>query len=82
MKASVEISMYPLTKDYEGFVLDFIARLRVHDGLRVEVNTLSTQIFGDYDAIMNALQQEIKLSFQQGVTASMVIKVLNIEGVK
>ena len=74
--------MYPLTKDYEGFILDFIARLRAHDGLHIEVNTLSTQIFGDYDAIMNALQQEIKLSFQQGITASMVVKVLNIEGVK
>ncbi|MCB0596254.1 MAG: hypothetical protein H6557_19505 [Lewinellaceae bacterium] len=80
MKASAEISMYPLTKNYEGLILDFIARLRAHDGLRVEANSLSTQIFGEYDAIMVALHQEIKLSFQQGVAASMVIKVLNVEG--
>ena len=80
MKASAEISMYPLDKDYEGYILDFIARIRLHEGLRVEVNSLSTQIFGDYDTIMNALHQEIKLSFNQGVTASMVIKVLNVEG--
>ena len=72
--------MYPLTKDYEGLILDFIARLRGHEGLRVEVNSLSTQIFGDYDAIMNALHQEIKLSFQQRVTTSVVLKVLNVEG--
>ena len=80
MKASAEISMYPLDKDYEGYILDFIARIRLHEGLRVEVNSLSTQIFGDYDTLMNALHQEIKLSFNQGVTASMVIKVLNVEG--
>ncbi|MCB0584048.1 MAG: thiamine-binding protein [Phaeodactylibacter sp.] len=80
MKASAEISMYPLDKDYEGYILDFIARIRLHEGLQVEVNSLSTQIFGDYDTIMNALHQEIKLSFNQGVTASMVIKVLNVEG--
>ncbi|MCO6487477.1 MAG: hypothetical protein J5I98_03615 [Phaeodactylibacter sp.] len=72
--------LYPLDKDYEGFVLDFIARLRGHEGLRIEVNSLSTQVFGEYDAIMHALQQEIRLSFQQGATASMVIKILNVAG--
>ncbi|MCO6477371.1 MAG: hypothetical protein J5I94_12150 [Phaeodactylibacter sp.] len=80
MKASAEISMYPLTRDYEGLILDFIARLRGYEELDVKVNSLSTQAFGDYDAIMEALQREIKLSFQQGVPTSMVIKVLNVEG--
>ncbi len=79
MKASAEISMYPLSRDYEGLILDFIARLRGYDELDVKVNSLSTQIFGDYDVIMQALQQEIRLSFQQGVTTSMVIKVLNVD---
>lgn len=71
--------MYPLSRDYEGLILDFIARLRGYDELDVKVNSLSTQIFGDYDVIMQALQQEIRLSFQQGVTTSMVIKVLNVD---
>ncbi len=78
MKISAEISMYPLSPEYEQPILDFIARLKAHSSLRVEVNSLSTQLFGDYDAVMAALQQEIKKSFQQGHTISMVMKILNV----
>ena len=78
MKTAVEISMYPLNADYEPPILDFIRRLNEHPNLQVETNRLSTQIFGEYDEIMAALQREIRVSFQQGNTVSMVLKVLNV----
>lgn len=78
MQASVEISMYPLTKDYETAILDFIARLNTYTDLKIETNKLSTQIFGEYDRVMSALQREMKTSFEQDSTVIMVMKVLNV----
>lgn len=79
MKAAVDISMYPLKEDYEAPILDFIHRLRKHPGLAIHTNSLSTQITGDYDLIMEVLKQEIKTSFLANTTQIMVLKILNIE---
>lgn len=78
MKTSVEISMYPLTPDYETPILDFIKRLNTHPNLKIETNTMSTQIFGDYNEIMAALNKEMKVSLEQGDTTVMVMKVLKV----
>ena len=59
MKATIEISMYPLSNDYIQRVLDFLETLNQHDNITVETNGLSTQIFGDYDDLMDILKLEI-----------------------
>lgn len=59
MKATIEISMYPLSDDYIQRVLDFLKTLNQHDNITVETNGLSTQIFGDYDDLMEILKMEI-----------------------
>lgn len=56
MQASAEISMYPLTEQYEAPIIQFIEQLKQTDGLKVEVNGLSTQIFGEYNVVMDALK--------------------------
>lgn len=76
MTIAVEISMYPLTEDYEPSILDFIARLEAHDGLRVEINSMSTQIFGEYDTLMPHLQATMKQTFAAGGPTVMNLKVL------
>lgn len=78
MQASVEISMYPLTKDYEAPILDFIKRLNQYPELVVETNRLSTQVFGVYDHLMEVVSKEIKTSFLQDNTVVMVMKILNV----
>lgn len=77
MKASLEISMYPLDKDYERPILDFIERLNGHPELSVRTNTMSTQVFGDYDVLMAAVTQEMKRSFEQEPSVVVVMKVIN-----
>lgn len=77
MKASVEISMYPLHEEYKTPILDFIQRLNAHAGLTVRTNTMSTQVFGEYDELMAALTREMKASFRQGAPYIMVLKVIN-----
>ena len=79
MKASVEISMYPLKETYVPAIVDFIERLNQHKGLIIKTNTMSTQIFGDYDQIMAALTQEMKITFEKEKVAVMVLKVINMD---
>jgi uncharacterized protein YqgV (UPF0045/DUF77 family) len=57
--------MYPLHEGYEADITDFILRLRKHEGLRVETNGMSTQVFGDYDVVFKAVQQETKAALEQ-----------------
>ncbi len=64
MQATVEISLNPLSENYEQIVVEFIMRLKKYNGLRIDVNGLSTQIFGDYDRIMDILKTEMKRVFE------------------
>jgi len=77
MGVSVEISMYPLNENYKQPILNFIERLRSHDGLEVITNNLSTRIFGDFDTVMPIVQQEMKTTFDDPNTIVMVMKVIN-----
>lgn len=65
MKLSVEISNYPLTEDYIPAIQDFIDRLNAHHELEVMTNTMSTQVFGDYDVVMDVMKKEIRQSYKQ-----------------
>lgn len=65
MEISVEISMYPLTDNYLPYIKSFIERLQSTQGLSVVGNTISTQIFGDYDLVMDTVKKEIKHSWDE-----------------
>lgn len=77
MKLSVEISKYPLHQDYIPFIKGFIDRLNEYKDLKVITNTLSTQIFGDYDLVMQVLNTEIKRSYEEFGKAIFVCKFLS-----
>jgi len=63
MKCSVEISMYPLDVNYIEPITFFINRLKRHPFISLITNSMSTQVFGDYDNVMTAIQKEMKNSF-------------------
>jgi uncharacterized protein YqgV (UPF0045/DUF77 family) len=60
MKASIELSLYPLKDDYKEKIIAFILRLKKHKNVSVQPNGMSTQIFGDYDEIMDIVKNELK----------------------
>lgn len=64
MEISVEITLSPLQDEYEEQIIRFIKKLRA-SGLTVVENALSTQVFGEYDLVMNILQREIKESLEK-----------------
>ena len=68
--------MYPLDRSYEEPIWAFIGYLKNYEALRVETNAMSTQVFGEYDTLMQALQVEIKRSFSNGLPCVMVLKVI------
>ena len=62
MNISVEFTLMPLQTDFESPIIDFIIRLRASEFTVIE-NPLSTQIYGEYDALMLFLSATIKKSF-------------------
>lgn len=78
MNTSVEISYYPLNVEYIPPIKDFIARMNSYDDLRVQTNGMSTQVFGNYANVMNALTTEIKKSFELPHSV-FVLKIINAD---
>ena len=76
MEIGVEISLYPLRSDYIPPIEDVIARLNAEARLRVVTNSMSTQVFGDYEHVMQCLVRELRTSFERHGTAVFVMKVL------
>ncbi len=62
MNISVELTFSPLQDDFEDHIIGFIKKLR-DSGLTILENPLSTQVYGDYDTVMQALNTEIKTAF-------------------
>jgi uncharacterized protein YqgV (UPF0045/DUF77 family) len=76
MDIGVEISLYPLHQEYIPPIDDFIARVNADGALRVVTNSMSTQVFGDYDAVMQRLVRELRTTFERNDKAIFVMKVL------
>lgn len=79
MNVSIEISMYPLTPHFGLPILQFIEKLKTNPLIEVKSNTMSTQIFGPYDLVMEILTKEIKMAFETELTVSMVLKLVNMD---
>ncbi|HYL70505.1 MAG TPA: hypothetical protein VEY89_04295 [Candidatus Dormibacteraeota bacterium] len=60
MDIGVEISLYPLQREFAPLIREFLARLNADTGLRVVTNSMSTQVFGTYEAVMEALRRELR----------------------
>ena len=77
MKISIEVSMYPLDINYIPQVQNFIDRMNEHHNIVVNTNTMSTQIFGELDVVMDAIKNEISLSFLKDNKSVFVMKIIN-----
>lgn len=77
MDIAVDISLYPITDDFIPSIDDVIARLNNHASIKVSSNTMSTQIRGEYEVVMNILTVEMKKTFDALPKAVFAIKILN-----
>lgn len=79
MRVSLEISKYPLKEEYGTPILSFIDRLKSYPELHIKTNTMSTQVFGDYDDVHRILHKEMRESFDSPNTVVMVMKWVNAD---
>jgi uncharacterized protein YqgV (UPF0045/DUF77 family) len=75
MEISVELTLSPLQDAYEQPIIDFIKKLR-DSGLKTLENPLSTQIYGDYDAVMKVLHSEMKTALEAVEIGVLFIKIV------
>ncbi len=78
MKASAEISYYPLNQEFVPPIREFIDRINTYEGITAITNGMSTQVFGDYDNLMDALTKEIGQSFNHPHSV-FVLKIINAD---
>lgn len=78
MNTSVEISYYPLKEDFIPPIKSFIDRLNQYDGLVISTNGMSTQVFGPFYKVMQAITDEIYKSFELPHSV-FILKVINAD---
>jgi uncharacterized protein YqgV (UPF0045/DUF77 family) len=77
MKASVDISMYPLGREFVPDIKEFIKRLNLHSDIECVTNGMSTQVFGPLAKVMAAITTEMEYSFEKHGKSVFVLKVVN-----
>ena len=75
MEISVELTFSPLQNQFEEPIIHFIKKLRA-SGLIVLENPLSTQVYGEYERVMQVLTLEIKEAFELVEKGLMYIKIV------
>lgn len=77
MKISLELSLYPLDDNFLEIIGDIVEKLNAAKEVDVYTNTMSTQVFGDYELIMSLLNKVVKYSFENYGKQVFVAKFLN-----
>ena len=70
MDIGVEISLYPLQSDFPEVIHQFISRLNADGRFKVVSNSMSTQVFGPCDEVLDAVRREVRSTFEGLETAS------------
>ena len=76
MEISVDISMYPLQREFEAPILAFIDMIEKEKSVEVVRNELSTQVHGEYKTIMSLLEKEMFSVFTEIPDSIFVLKLV------
>ena len=74
MKISVDVSLYPLREEFIPAIVDFIHQVENHPGIEVLRNRMSTQLFGECEAVMAVLAAELQRSWETHGKSVLVAK--------
>ena len=75
MNCSLELTLTHFKADYKPSIKQFISALRA-TGYTLKENPLSTQIYGDYDALMTSLVPLIKKTFTEEEAVMLHLKLV------
>ncbi|MFT6733990.1 MAG: hypothetical protein ACJAS9_002185 [Polaribacter sp.] len=77
MKISAEISLYPLDSEYLSIIKDIVGRLNQDKRVSCYTNTMSSQIFGQFDDVLDVVKETLQYSFKTYGKQVLVAKFLN-----
>jgi uncharacterized protein YqgV (UPF0045/DUF77 family) len=77
MFVSIEVSLYPLKKEFIQLIDDFINSLEKYDKIEIRTNVMSTQLFGEFDDLMKILKVEIEKAFKKEINSVFNLKIIN-----
>ena len=76
MNVSIEMTLMPLNDNYKDVIKDFILSIR-NSEFKILENPLSTQIYGDYDKLIDFLKAKIKDVFSKNEGIMVNLKIVN-----
>ena len=79
MRITVELSLYPLAPDFVGHITDFILELRREPGIEIVSNQMSTQLRGEFDAVLAAVSRCTRAAMERVHPVVLVAKFLNAD---
>lgn len=65
MKLTAEMSLYPLREDYIPVIKSFIESAAQKPGIRLVSNAMSTQVCGDWDEVMDLVNNCLRASHER-----------------
>ncbi|MGX5175170.1 YkoF family thiamine/hydroxymethylpyrimidine-binding protein [Aliikangiella sp. IMCC44653] len=77
MRISLELSLYPLSDDFLSIIKEVVEMLNAQSDVECVTNSMSTQVFGEYDAVMSLLNKVVRFSFEKYGKQVFVAKFLN-----
>ena len=77
MDITAELSVYPLVDDFAPIIKSFINDLNKVEGLEVRTQSLSTEIFGEFNLVMDTVKETTKKYFEADPSTILVAKFLN-----
>lgn len=79
MRITVELSLYPLQADFVGPITDFIHELRRQPEIEIVTNQLSTQLRGEFAAVMGAVTRCTQVAMERVHPVVLVTKFVNAD---
>ena len=79
MRITVELSLYPLQVDFVGPITDFIHELRREPDIEMVTNQLSTQLRGEFTAVMGAVNRCTQAAMERVHPIVLVAKFVNAD---
>lgn len=77
MVITCEISLYPLTSDYETLVFEVIDCLKANKAIQTKTHAMSTFVKGEHSDVFGALNTIYNLKSMKQQATSLVVKIIN-----
>ena len=77
MQVSIDVSLYPLNEKFISLINEFINDLKKYNNIEIRTNSMSTQLFGEFDDLMSILKIEIEKTFKKEINSVLSLKIVN-----